>query len=875
VFQLIKFDICVLTESKLDEFIPSTDFQLSQYYTNRLDRNSNGGGLITFIRYDLSPENLFDYQNRFVALGLEVTIDLIKTKDYQLRQLIVLGVYRPPNSRNIWFDTFQELIIELSLLGNIILLGDLNCNLLNENSTITKNLHNILELGNLFIPSNLPSRITENTISALDIIAIPKSITCIEYKVGDITISDHLPVEACLEIKYEFDSLKPVLRRNFKKLDYSQINNELKNISVMHLDQSDPNVLLSYWNDEVEKILDEYAPLKFFPLTKKHNYCLPLEIIQMINHKKRLVAKLRRSPHDITAVTQLKVQQKIVKSNISRYIKSQGESILSKKDNSREKWKFLKNITHSNQNKVRNSIDIDTLNTFFAKVVTSNSTDKTIISPLSCDPDDAFVLKECSVYSIQNSLFKSKVNISTGHDGLPALFLKNTAPALSTNITIILNSCIRNGRFPDSWKWANVIGIYKGKGKKSEPTNYRPISILPCLAKIFEKEIASQLSKYCFERNIIPDQQFGFRPRSNCESLLTVALDKWIGDLDKFGNIVGVLLIDLSKAFDNVNHSLLIKSLLDIGCSNSTLNLFIDFLSKRKFRVIQDNQVGSWMDISRGVPQGSCLSPILFNIYVRSLPSYVSDPIFQFADDLTNSSTSNNINDLRKNLTDNFHKIKAFCSELDLTINSEKTQCIILKLPSTKLDKEFELLLDNNSIKATNTVNLLGFTIDNHLTYKMHIDNVVKKCHGLLGVLNKSKFVLPQKLLKLFYTSIIRPHLEYCNLLLASASKTNLSKLDIIQKMACRIICNMPKDSHAEPLLNYLNLTSLSSRREEKIINTVHDIIDNNCHPSLCDMFVMGIDGLIVNNIICRTKFGKRRFSILAKDTYNYFINSD
>ena len=94
--------------------------------------------------------------------------------------------------------------------------------------------------------------------------------------------------------------------------------------------------------------------------------------------------------------------------------------------------------------------------------------------------------------------------------------------------------------------------------------------------------------------------------------------------------------------------------------------------------------------------------------------------------------------------------------------------------------------------------------------------------------------------------------------------------------MACRIICNMPRDSHAEPLLNYLNLTSLSSRRQEKIINTVHDILDNNCHPSLCDMFVMGNDGLLVNSTnYCRTKFGKKKFSILAKDTYNNFISSE
>jgi ribonuclease P/MRP protein subunit RPP40 len=306
-----------------------------------------------------------------------------------------------------------------------------------------------------------------------------------------------------------------------------------------------------------------------------------------------------------------------------------------------------------------------------------------------------------------------------------------------------------------------------------------------------------------------------------------------------------------------------------------SLALFVDFLSNRRQRVTQNGSFAPWRNISKGVPQGSCLSPILFNIFIRLLPSVLNDPIFQFADDLTNSTTSNNITDLKFKLTENFNSIKRFCSKIDLTINASKTQCLLLKLPSQKIENQLELALDNHIIKDTNSVTLLGFTIDSHLTYRNHIENVVRKCHGLLGVLNRSKRVLTRNLMKLFYTAMIRPHLEYCSSLLSSASKTNLSKLDTIQKIASRIICNMPKDSHSEPLLDLLKLSSLSSRRQDKLIKNVHEILDKNCHPSFFNMFTSDNDGLLVNDVINRTNFGKKRFSIKAKEIYNSYILSD
>ena len=254
---------------------------------------------------------------------------------------------------------------------------------------------------------------------------------------------------------------------------------------------------------------------------------------------------------------------------------------------------------------------------------------------------------------------------------------------------------------------------------------------------------------------------------------------------------------------------------------------------------------------------------------MRKLPTHLEDPIYQFADDITNSTTADNILSITTNLTDNFNRIKTFCQERHLTINSSKTQCILLKLPTRKIDQNITLLLDNYQIEFSKTVQLLGFTIDQHLSFKNHIEKTVKRCHGILGVIKKARPFLSIDLLKLCYTAIVRPHLEYCSLVFANASKTNLSKLETLQKIASRVICGEPRDAHADPLLLRLGLQKIKDRRESKVEKQVRKIINNNCHPLLANLFTEGSDGLIHNNDLSRTTFGKKRFSIYAVDIFN------
>jgi len=165
---------------------------------------------------------------------------------------------------------------------------------------------------------------------------------------------------------------------------------------------------------------------------------------------------------------------------------------------------------------------------------------------------------------------------------------------------------------------------------------------LPVLGRLLERVVASQLQQYCDALKTIPSQQFGFRKYSSCELMILAALDTWKAEVSN-GNFVGALLIDLSKAFDSISHPLLINELASIGIDGLSLDWFRSFLSARKQRVVINKIPTPWLPVTKGVPQGSSLSPLLFNIFVRHLPLSCDGQVFQFADDLTNSVADANI----------------------------------------------------------------------------------------------------------------------------------------------------------------------------------------------------------------------------------------
>ena len=312
--------------------MPDSAFSLENFQCNRQDRNANGGGILTFIRNELHWETLTSIQQNFRNQGLEITIDSVKIKGKTTTTAIVIGVYRPPCAKHEWFNIFNELVMELIPLGSLIVLGDLNCNLLQEYALTTKKLLNVIEFGQLNITGKAPTRITENSSTCLDIIAVDRKYQCISYNVGDLAISDHLPVESEIELSYDRSQLVPTYRRNFNKINYRLLNYDLSKISLTDIQEDDPDALLTHWSSETGKILDYHAPVRAYPLNKKKMVTFPSEIVEMINLRKRTALKVKRSPYDKDLIADLKIIQRTVKSNITKYIKIQGENSLKSTD---------------------------------------------------------------------------------------------------------------------------------------------------------------------------------------------------------------------------------------------------------------------------------------------------------------------------------------------------------------------------------------------------------------------------------------------------------------------------------------------------------------------------------------------------------------
>ncbi len=863
-------DITTITETKLNSSFSTSSLKIQGFTVNRRDRNRNGGGLLTYIKDIYSPTEVGTIQDKYSKLGLELTVSKILIKHPIFDCLIIIGLYRPPDMKKEWFDLLNGLLQESSLLGPLVLLGDLNANLMDTFSYPGSELLNSLSTSNISVPDIFPTRITDRTATCLDIIAIDNSFDCADYHLESTAASDHSPIVAKINVQC-IKQLKPIVKRSYKNINPDELSRLFSAITTTVNTDNDVNYVLSDWYSQVNDILDQVAPFKNHPFKKHYLPWVASSTKKTMSERdniSRKLVKAKKSGSDVSALyNELKHLRKRVKGQIKHDLKTFGSEVLSS-NNHRNIWNFIRNVSFTSANSQSSSMDPIILNDYFAKIVQDPDYQECVVPQLS-DTFDSFNIQQLSVTEVAKLLRDTDSRSSSSHDGIPGHLLKRFANSLAVSICNIFNASITQSSFPDCWKKSNICAVWKSKGSKSDPSNYRPISIIPILGRLLEKAVSHQLTLHCEAFEFIPQEQFGFRKKSNCESALLSATDKWIEQIDS-GKLVGALLIDISKAFDSVPHQLLLTDLAELHCSFNTICWFRSYLSDRQQRVIKQDLTTPWKDVTRGVPQGSCLSPLLFNIFVRDLPACSNSNTWQFADDVTQSEAGDTIDSVLTNLSNTFQLTKKFCADRHLLINDSKTQLIIFKSPAKKIPDTVQLHLDSCIVTAQAQVKLLGVTLDRHITFKDHITATVNTCNGLLGVLRRISHSLPRKLSKLFYTAMIRSHLEYVSNLLVPVAKVHLDKLEVVQRKAARIICQVPSDSHADPLLEELELQTLHSRRLNQLEKMVKSCLESKCHPDLVMKFCKSSHSTDTLTLpAARTFLGKKRFSYYGAKHYN------
>ena len=367
-------------------------------------------------------------------------------------------------------------------------------------------------------------------------------------------------------------------------------------------------------------------------------------------------------------------------------------------------------------------------------------------------------------------------------------------------------------------------------GPTNDVNNYRPISILPVISKILERHIAFHLRQFLEANLLLHESQSGFRADHSCETALLHIVDKWISSINNHESVASIFL-DLSKAFDLVNHSILLQKLKLYNFGSSALKWFSSYLSQRSQKVSINGHLSEPQDVSAGVPQGSVLGPLLFVIYINDLPLHTGENtlVDMFADDTTISAHNTCKQEVHETLQTSLNAISHWCSDNSMKLNTSKTKSMYIlssNRQTTQTNTKFTLQADE--LDNSTNEKLLGVTVDNHLSFKMHIENTLKKCNSLLYLLLRIKSFLNLDTRKLFFNAYILPHIDYCCTVWGNSSMFMLDKILKFQKRAARIILDKNFDEPSADLFRQLHWMTIYERIEYKTSLLVYKGINKN-----------------------------------------------
>ena len=418
--------------------------------------------------------------------------------------------------------------------------------------------------------------------------------------------------------------------------------------------------------------------------------------------------------------------------------------------------------------------------------------------------------------------------------------LRAAAQLIAPSLCHIFNYSLKTGTIPNEWKIGKVCPIFKGKGANDQTNNYRPITVLPHIAKIMEKLVHEQLMNYISTKSFTSPEQSAFLKRHSTET----ALHKVVDDRHEAINdklLVGLCTVDLRKCFDTICHETLLFKLFHYGIRNSEFNWFYSYLNDRKQIVSYNNSKSQCRPINIGIPQGSNLGPLLFILFINDITSHLPNYCYinLYADDTIIYCIHADINVVKQQLQASISQLLHWFKINKLSINSDKTNTMLLssmkhKFRATKLDMK----VDDTVLEQVEEIKYLGLVIDSHLTWKSHISSLCKKISPKLGALARLSHILNKDTLLKIYNGTIQPTLDYCCTVWGHCNTGFIHKLQTYQNRAARIILrNYDWTTRSRDLLNTLNLKGINYRISYFIVCLMFKCLNNLSPYYMSDKF--------------------------------------
>ena len=425
---------------------------------------------------------------------------------------------------------------------------------------------------------------------------------------------------------------------------------------------------------------------------------------------------------------------------------------------------------------------------------------------------------------------------STGPNSIPTDILQLLNNEISTPISNIVNLSFSSGSFPDILEIAKVIPVFKN-GSKLDVNNYRPISLLSNINKIFEKLMFSRIYSFLTLHNCIYELQYGFRAKHSTMHALVSITEKIRDSLDA-GNFACGIFIDLQKAFDTVDHDILLKKLDHYGIRGNANNWIKSYLSNRKQFVSINGFESVLLPVTIGVPQGSVLGPLLFLLYINDLNSCVRYSIVHhFADDTNLLTISNSIKKLSRQVNCDLRSLTNWLKANKIALNIKKTEFILFKKPSAVINDFPFVKMDGKKISPSRQIKYLGIYIDENLSWKYHITQLSNKLCRANGMLSKIRHFVTPSLLKTIYHAIFSSHMRYGCIVWGQIGSPLRSRICNLQNKALRIMCFAKLFDKTKPLFVKLNLLQFSDVVLLENILLSHAFVTKSLPVSFNDFF--------------------------------------
>ena len=829
--------------------VDTTNFPLEGYQVYAAGATcSSHGGVISYVKEDLEVHVELKHGSRFFD-GIFLSV-----KGEGIKPFLLCNIYRAPRndvgSIGSFLNEFKPIMQTFEKkFKNIVVCGDFNLNLIkvNEQEKYSDFLCFMLSIG-LCPKITLPTRFAKYSASLLDLIFIRNEDDFLRSttKSGILhsAISDHC---GCFSVLRTPEPLKKgntfveIMNTDPQSLDnFAVALNDLDLISMLNRDVfSDPNVTYAKIENALLECINKYLPtkrVKFNKYKHKKTSWITNGLLRSILTRDNLYRRWKSKHPDSILYSRLQEEFNNYSCHVNQLIRVAKTDYYQRefekfKGDIKKTWRMINSILNRNR-KVNNfpsyiigpngkitdkQLIVNELNNYFCNIgqVLANKI------PTSKRPYTDYLKKQITssfsfsmvdsetVFKIINQ-FKPKS--SKGLDGISMKIIKSVSAIILKPLTLLINQSLMTNTFPSKLKIAKIMPLLK-KPNIFKPDNFRPISLLPCISKIIEKCVFIQVYQYFENNKLIFGSQYGYRKDHSTETACLELIDKLYKHLDN-NQSPFCIFIDLSKAFDTINHQILLSKLKYYGLDDHAVSWFSSYLSDRKQFVEVDGVKSPTQPINTGVPQGSTLGPLLFVIYMNDI-NIVSE-IFKcilFADDTslesiislfparTDTGVSNKINV-------ELDKINDWLRANKLSLNVKKTKYMQFRYSqkSPNAMPKLKLKMNNTPIDKVAHFDFLGLRITETLSWKDHIEKVKSKISKVAGTMYRIKNQVNSKILLTIYNSLILSHLHY-GVLCWGFQGHQLFK---IQKRAIRTICKKKYNDHTDPLFKQLKLLKIT-----------------------------------------------------------------